>query len=197
MNGIFGFLIITGIIVAAFFGNMGAVTSYAILSAGAAVERVFGLIGILTLWLGIARVAEKVGVMAFITMLLQPLIGLLFPTIPKGHPAMGSISMNLSANLLGLGNAATPFGLKAMKELQELNPRPDTASQAMCTFLALNTSSLTLVPATIIALRINANSANPTEIISTTIFATLCSTTVAILADYLFRWLKYKRWLSP
>ncbi|MBS3975228.1 MAG: spore maturation protein [Syntrophomonadaceae bacterium] len=187
MNAIFGFLIITGIIAASFSGNIGAVTSSAIMSAGAAVERVLGLVGILTLWLGVARVAEKVGILAFVTKLLQPVVGVFFPSIPKGHPAMGSILMNFSANLLGLGSAATPFGLKAMRELQELNPHPNTASHAMCTFLALNTSSLTLVPATIIALRLNANSANPTDIIGTTLFATACSTITAIIADFLFR----------
>jgi len=136
--------------------------------------------------LGIAKIAEKSGLLQCFTKLLQPLISWLFPTIPKGHPAMGAILMNYSANLFGLGSAATPFGLKAMEELQRLN-RSDRASEAMCTFLAINTSSITIIPSTIIAIRINAGSTNPTEIIGTMLFATFTSTFVAISADYICR----------
>lgn len=162
------------------------ITSEAITSAGAGVTRILSLVGILTLWLGIAKIAEKSGLLKIFVSLLQPFVGVLFPSLPKGHPALGSILMNLSANIFGFGSAATPFGLKAMEELQKLN-RSDRASEAMCTFLAINTSSITLIPSTIIALRINAGSNNPTEIIGTTLFATSCSTLVAILGDYLFR----------
>jgi spore maturation protein A len=119
--------------------------------------------------------------------LLQPITRLLFPSIPKGHPAMGAIILNISANVLGLGNAATPFGLKAMEEMQKLNTKKDVASEAMCTFLALNTSAITLIPATIISVRLRAGSVNPTEIIGTTIFATSCAMVVAVTADYLLR----------
>jgi spore maturation protein A len=150
------------------------------------VERIFGLIGILTLWLGIAKIAEKSGLLETVTKLLQPIVRILFPSIPKGHPAMGAILMNISANLFGFGSAATPFGLKAMEHLQKLN-RSNQASQAMCTFLAINTSSVTLIPSTIIALRVNAGSANPMEIIGTILFATTVSTIVAIVADFFFR----------
>lgn len=119
--------------------------------------------------------------------LLRPLALFLFPRVPRDHPAMSAILMNMSANLLGMGNAATPFGLRAMEELQKLNPCPEEATDEMCTFLALNTSSLTLLPTTVIALRAATGSLNPTEIVGTTIVATTCSTLVALVADRIFR----------
>lgn len=192
MNKIFGFLIISSIIVAAFTGNINDVSVEAVSSAGQGVKTVFGLIGILTLWLGVAKIAETSGLLKIITTILYPLVGWLFPSIPKGHPAMGSILMNLSANLFGFGSAATPFGLKAMEELQKLN-RTERASEAMCTFLAINTTSITLVPSTIIAIRINAGSTNPMEIVGTTIFASAVCSAVAITGDYLFRIYNRKR----
>ena len=111
----------------------------------------------------------------------------LFPSVPPNHPAMGAIILNLSANMLGLGNAATPFGMKAMQHLQEINPRPNTASEAMCTFLALNTSCITLLPATIIGVRASFNSTNPAEIVGPCILATACAMLVGVTVDYLFR----------
>lgn len=124
--------------------------------------------------------------------MLQPVVGLLFPSIPKGHPAMGAILMNLSANVFGFGSAATPFGLKAMELLQKLN-RSDQASEAMCTFLAINSTSITLIPSTLIAVRINAGSTNPMETIGTTLFANAVSTIVAVYADWLCRTYLVKR----
>ncbi|MBZ4688739.1 MAG: spore maturation protein [Clostridiales bacterium] len=186
MNIVFLFLVVSSVVVSALSGNMNQLTEAIALSAGEAVERIFGLIGILTLWLGIAKIAEKSGLLETVTKLLQPIVRILFPSIPKGHPAMGAILMNISANLFGFGSAATPFGLKAMEHLQKLN-RSNQASQAMCTFLAINTSSVTLIPSTIIALRVNAGSANPMEIIGTILFATTVSTIVAIVADFFFR----------
>lgn len=187
MDLIFYILVIGGIIVAAINGRIDVVTNSLVSSANGAVERVLGLVGIMTLWLGMARIAEKSGLLEAMTRLIQPLIKLLFPSIPKGHPAMGSILMNICANMMGFGSAATPFGLKAMKELQKINDDKDTASDAMCTFLAINTSSVTLVPATLIAMRAAAGSNNPTEIVGTTLFATTCSTLVAITLDSIFR----------
>lgn len=186
MNIVFGFLVVASILNAAFTGKINDISVEAVTSAGEGVKRVFGLIGILTFWLGIAKIAEKSGLLEIFTRILQPLIGWLFPSVPKGHPAMGSILMNLSANLFGFGSAATPFGLKAMEELQKLN-RSNRASEAMCTFLAINTSSITLIPSTIIALRINAGSTNPLEIVGTTFFANSVSTLVAITADWICR----------
>jgi spore maturation protein A len=177
---------VVSILVAASTGKISNITSEAITSAGPAAMLIIKLIGILTLWLGIAKIAERSGLLKIFTRLLQPIVGCLFPSIPKGHPAMGAILMNFSANLIGLGSAATPFGLKAMEELQKLN-RSDRASEAMCTFLAINTSSITLIPSTIIAIRINAGSVNPTEIVGTMLFATSISTFVAICADYICR----------
>lgn len=186
MNFVFLFLVVTSVIAAAVLGSMNELTTSVASSATAAVERVLGLVGILTLWLGVAKIAEKSGLLETVTKALQPLVRLMFPSIPKGHPALGAILMNISANLFGFGSAATPFGLKAMEHLQKLN-RSDEASEAMCTFLVVNTSSVTLIPSTIIALRASAGSANPAEIVGTMIFATVISTTVAITADLFFR----------
>lgn len=193
MNYIFSFFIITGIVVAGINGNIQVISDVAMSSANTAVERSIGLMGVVCLWLGIAKVAEKSGLIVVLSRAIAPVFSWLFPSIPKGHPALGCILMNLSANILGFGNAATPFGLKAMKELQTINPEKDTASDAMCTFLAVNTSSVTLVPSTIIALRASAGSKNPSEVLGAILFATTCSTTVAIVADYILRKLGSRR----
>ncbi len=187
MNFIFSLFILTGIIVAAVNGKIDVITTAAMTSAGNAVQRAITLISIVSLWLGIARVAEESGLIDILSRLIAPLFRWLFPSIPKGHPALGCILMNLSANMLGFGNAATPFGLKAMQELQRLNDKPDTATEAMCTFLAINTSSVTIVPATLIALRASAGSKNPSEIMGAVLFATTCSTIAAILGDIVIR----------
>jgi spore maturation protein A len=138
------------------------------------------------------RIAEDAGLLNKLARLLQPAVRFLFPSVPKNHPAIGYIMSNMSANILGLGNAATPMGIKAMQELQKLNPDKDTASTAMCTLLALNTSSITLIPTTLIAIRMNYNSVNPAEIVGTTLIATIISTAAAIFVD---RW--YRRSRSP
>lgn len=187
MDIVFGVLILFGIFMGMVTGNMQAVNEAIVSSAGVAVEKIFSLIGILTLWLGVAKIAEKSGLLKSITRLLQPFVRIFFPSVPKNHPAIGSILMNLSANLFGFGSAATPFGLKAMEELQTLNPNPETASDAMCTFLAINTSSVTLIPTTIISLRMASGSTNPLEIVGTTLFATTLSTLFAIIADFVCR----------
>ncbi len=187
MNYVFSFFILAGILMAAINGRIDVIIGAAMTSAGNAVQRAVSLIGVVSLWLGIARVAEKSGLIDMMSRLIAPVFRWLFPSIPKGHPALGCILMNLSANILGFGNAATPFGLKAMQELQKLNERPDTATDAMCTFLAINTSSVTLIPATIVALRTSAGSKNPTDIIAAILFATTCSTIAAVTADFVIR----------
>jgi spore maturation protein A len=187
VNVVWLFLLAVGILVAAVTGKIEVVTSSAMEAAKLGVDVAIGLIGVMSLWLGLMRLAEAAGLVQGLARLLQPITRLLFPTIPKGHPAMGAIILNISANVLGLGNAATPFGLKAMEEMQKLNTKKDVASEAMCTFLALNTSAITLIPATIISVRLRAGSVNPTEIIGTTIFATSCAMVVAVTADYLLR----------
>jgi spore maturation protein SpmA len=156
-------------------------------SAGSSVELALGLIGVMTLFLGLVKVAEAGGLLTIISRLIRPLMVRLFPDVPPEHPAMGAMVLNLSANALGLGNAATPFGIRAMQELDRLNPKKGTATDAMVLFLAINTSSVTLLPTGVIALRAAAGSSDPAGILPTTLFATLCSTTFAILAAKAYR----------
>jgi Uncharacterized membrane protein, required for spore maturation in B.subtilis. len=192
VNWIWLFFIVISVVVAAINGRMDAVTQAAFDGAKSGVTISFGLISIMVFWLGMMRIAEDAGVLKKLAKLLNPVVRRLFPDVPPNHPAMGYIMSNLSANLFGLGNAATPMGIKAMQELQKLNPDQDTATPAMCTLLALNTSSITLVPTTLIAIRMNYGSANPAEIVGTTLAATFVATGAAILAD---RW--YRRRSSP
>ncbi len=187
VNLIWLLMLAIGIIVAALTGHIENVTVSAMKAAELGVEVAIELIGVMSLWLGLLRLAEEAGFIRGIARVLGPAVRRLFPTLKPDSPALGAIIMNLSANILGLGNAATPFGLKAMQELQKENPTPDVASPAMITFLALNTSCITIIPATIIGVRLKADSANPTEIIGTTIVATGCAMTVAIFADYFIR----------
>jgi spore maturation protein SpmA len=151
-------------------------------SAAGAVELALGLIGVMTLFLGLMKVAEAGGLLRILAALIRPLMVRLFPEVPARHPAMGAMILNLSANAMGLGNAATPFGIRAMQELNKLNPCQGTATDSMALFLAINTSSITLLPTGVIALRASAGSADPAGILPTTLFATLCSTAVAVFA---------------
>jgi spore maturation protein A len=160
---------------------MKALTDKTLESAKGAAGLAIGLVGVLALWSGIMRVAEKAGLVALLARLLRPLLRRLFPEVPEDHPAMGAIVMNMSANLLGLGNAATPLGLAAMKHLQELNPYKKVATNAMVMFLALNTTHLTLIPARTIALRLENKSLMATNIVVPTILATACGMIVAVL----------------
>ncbi|HEY4611635.1 MAG TPA: nucleoside recognition domain-containing protein [Bacteroidota bacterium] len=164
------------------FVKLKAVTTAALDSAKTAVEIAIGLIGIMALWLGVMKVAEEAGLIKVLTRLLRPISKRLFPDVPPDHPAIGAIIMNLSANMLGLSNAATPFGLKAMEELNKLNPKVGTATNAMCTFLVINTSGLVLIPATAIAVRAASGSANPGIIIGTSIFGAGCATLAGLIA---------------
>jgi len=140
------------------------------------------LIGVMALWLGIMRLAEKSGLVNVLARGLRPVLRLLFPEVPQGHPAMAAMVMNIASNMLGLGNAATPLGLRAMQQLERLNPHPGTATNAMCTFLAINTSSVQLIPATAVAILASAGSTNPTAIIGTSLAATSCAALMAIVA---------------
>lgn len=183
INIIWALLLIIGFLVGAMNGNIDAVTNAAIENAKMAIELAIGLIGVMGLWLGIMKIAEDSGLIRGISRLLRPIMVRLFPDIPPEHPAMGAMIMNISANVLGLGNAATPFGLKAMEELQKLNGKKDTATNSMITFLAINTSSVTLIPASTIGILSAAGAKNPTEIIGPTIMATMVSTIVAIIGS--------------
>lgn len=194
VNYVWLFMVVFGILVAGAQGHIEVVTKAALDGAQVAVKTSLSLIAIITFWLGIMKLAEAAGLVQGLARLVRPLTSFLFPSVPKDHPAMGAIVMNLSANILGLGNAATPMGLIAMQELQKLNKQKDTASEAMCTFLAINTGCITIIPTTIIGIRVLYGSQDPTEIVGTTIFATLCGMTVAILADRILRSLYRNRW---
>ncbi|AGL01961.1 nucleoside recognition domain-containing protein [Desulfoscipio gibsoniae] len=186
-------MIVIGVLVAAINGHVEVVTKAALEGAQVAVQTAIDLIAIITLWLGIMKLAEAAGLVRALARMVQPITRFLFPSVPKDHPAMGAIVMNLSANILGLGNASTPMGLIAMQELQKLNRGdPKEATDAMCTFLALNTSCITLIPTTIIGIRLIYGSADPTEIVGTTIFATAAGMTVAVCMDRLLRYLYYR-----
>ncbi|NOZ03874.1 MAG: nucleoside recognition protein [FCB group bacterium] len=179
LNYIWFGMILIAVVVGTITGNIDAVTAAAIDMAKTAVTISIGLIGIMALWLGVMKIAEDSGLIRIIARAIKPITIRLFPDVPPDHPAMGSIVLNMAANILGLGNAATPLGLKAMEELQELNPEKDTATNAMCTFLAINTSSVQLIlPATVVGLMgVVAN-----QIFITTIIATGFSTIAAIVA---------------
>lgn len=163
-------------------GRLDDVTKAAMDSAQTAVTVCIGLLGVMCLWTGLMKVAEKSGLIRIIGRAVRPVLIFLFPEIPKDHPALGAIVMNLVANFLGLGNAATPLGLKAMKELQSLNKDKKTATNAMCMFLVLNTAAIQLVPANIIALRTSAGSKKPAEIIICIWIASVCATIMGIIA---------------
>lgn len=164
------------------FRKIKDITNAAISFAGTAVEIALGLVGIMAMWLGIMKIAEGAGLINYIAAAMRPITKRLFPDVPHDHPAIGSIIMNISANFLGLSNAATPFGLKAMEELDKLNPEKGTATNAMCTFLAINTAGMTLIPATAIAIRAASGSTQPAVIIGTSLFASACATTAGLIA---------------
>lgn len=174
-------MILVSIVTGIYNDTLPLVINEAAISAKRAFELALSLGGIMTLWLGIMQIAEDAGLVRDIGRASKPLLEKLFPSIPKDHPAMGAITLNLAANFLGLSNAATPFGLKAMEELQSINPKKDIASDDMCMFLAINTSSVQLIPTTAISLMTLAGSVDPTAIISSSILATSISTLTAIV----------------
>ncbi len=179
LNYVWFGIILISVVVGAFTGKIEAVPEAAINSAETAVELALGFIGIMALWLGIMKIAEESGLVELIAKVVRPITVRLFPDVPPDHPAIGSIVLNMAANILGLGNAATPLGLKAMQELQEINPKKDTATNAMCTFLAINTSSVQLIlPATVVGLM----GVYSSQIFLPTILATTLSTIAAIIA---------------
>jgi spore maturation protein SpmA len=180
LNYIWLGLVLLGVLVGGVSGQFPAVVDGAIQGAQNAVTLAIGLIGIMALWLGVMRLAELAGLIQAIASGLRPLLRRLFPDVPHDHPAMGSMVMNIAANMLGLTNAATPLGLRAMRDLENLNPLPGTATNAMCTFLAINTSSVQLIPMTAVAVMAAAGSLNPSAIIGTAFLATLCSTAAGL-----------------
>lgn len=188
LNAIFIALIASSVLVAAFAGTMPATNQAALDAAKNAVMVVaFGLIGPMALWLGFMRVLRDAGFMASIARALSPVMRRLFPDVPAEHPAMGAMVLNLAANVLGLGNAATPFGLKAMRELETLNTRPGVASNAMALFLAINTSGVAVLPLGVIAIRASLGSSNAAGIVVPSLLATACSTLAAVLVAKLLQ----------
>jgi len=182
LNYIWLALVLLAVAIGGWNDRFKEVTEGAFDGAKTAVTIALGLIGIMALWLGVMRLAERAGLVQRIARGLRPIMRRLFPDVPPEHPAMGSMVMNMAANMLGLGNAATPLGLRAMRDLKTLNPRTDVATNAMCTFLAINTSSVQLIPATAIAILAASGSTRPTAIVGTALLATLCAATVAIVS---------------
>ncbi|KGX92209.1 spore maturation protein [Pontibacillus halophilus JSM 076056 = DSM 19796] len=192
VNYIWVGMAVIGIFYAMLTGRMEDVNEALFKSADDAVMLSISLISVLVFWLGLMRIAEVSGLLRKLTKLLRPIVTRFFPDIPPDHPAMGYILSNFTANLFGLGNAATPMGLKAMEQMKKLSGT-DEASRSMITFLAINTSSVTLIPTTVIAIRMKYGSAEPTEIVGTTILATLVSTIGALLVDRLFYYRRVRR----
>jgi spore maturation protein A len=190
LNYVWFSLIFISVVVGTITGRIDQVTEAAISMSKTSVEIAIGLVGIMALWLGTMKIAEESGLIQIIARALRPITIRLFPDVPADHPAIGSIVLNMAANILGLGNAATPIGLKAMRELQDLNKKKDTATDAMCTFLAINTSSVQIIlPATVVGLM----GAAANQIFITTIIATGLSTIAAIISvKFLARMKRFK-----
>lgn len=183
VNKIWGSFIIIGIVVCLFTGKVDILNSEILESTKSSLDMIIKIFPVMALWLGIMNIATESGLLSKLSHALSPLLQKLFPEIPKGHESLSLIASNITANMFGLGNAATPFGLKAMKSLQTLNDQKDTASRSMITFLVLNTSGVTIIPTTIISLRMMYGSQNPTEIVFACILATLISTIGGLIID--------------
>ncbi|MBO8154907.1 MAG: spore maturation protein [Bacillaceae bacterium] len=192
VNLIWVSLAVIGIVYAMWNGTMDEVNEAIFKSADEAVMLSISLISVLVFWLGLMRIAEEAGLLKVLSRLFKPVFKKIFPEVPSDHPAMGYILSNFTANLFGLGNAATPLGIKAMNEMKKLS-QSDEASRSMITFLALNTSSVTLVPTTVIAIRMQYDSVSPTEIVGTTIIATTISTLGALIIDRLYYYKRVRR----
>jgi spore maturation protein A len=186
VNYIWVFMTIVGFVFAIFNGTIEEVNKAIFDGAKEAVTLCIGLISILVFWLGMMRIAQESGLLDLLSKLFRPLVKRVFPDVPSNHPAMGYILSNMIANMFGLGNAATPLGIKAMEELKQLNGGKNSASRSMVTFLAINTASITIIPTTVIAIRMNYNSASPTEIVVPTLIATIISMLGAVMIDRYF-----------
>ena len=181
------FLIVVGIVYSFLTGNISVINESILTNGADALELMLSIFPVIVLWSGIMKIAEEAGMLRKFAKILEPILSKLFPSVPKDNPALGFIASNIAANMMGLGSAATPFGLKAMTELQKINDKKDTASVPMITFLVLNTAGVTIVPTTVLALRIAHGSANPSEIILPGAIATFCSCICAVTIDYFIR----------
>lgn len=185
INYIWGIFIVVGVLVGIIKGDTN-ITNNLITSGTKGIDMILNLVPLMCLWLGIMKIADTSGLLNKVSNKLSKIIKIIFPEIPKGDPAIAYISSNIVMNMMGLGNAATPFGIKAMTRLKELNNNSDVASRSMITFLVINTSSVTIIPTTVISLRIAAGSNNPTEIMTACIITTFLSTFIGLLIDRLF-----------
>lgn len=181
------FLILIGIIFSLITGKLDIINNSILTNGEEALDLILSMLPIIVLWTGIMKIAEDAGLLRKFAKLLEPLLSRLFPDVPENNPALGFIASNIAANMMGLGSAATPFGLKAMSELQKINEKKDTASVPMITFLVLNTGGVTIIPTTVLALRIAHGSQNPSEIIVPGIIATFCASIGGLLLDYFIR----------
>ena len=181
------FLIVVGIVYSFLTGNISVINESILTNGADALELMLSIFPVIVLWSGIMKIAEEAGMLKKFAKILEPILSKLFPSVPKDNLALGFIASNIAANMMGLGSAATPFGLKAMTELQKINDKKDTASVPMITFLVLNTAGVTIVPTTVLALRIAHGSANPSEIILPGAIATFCSCIGAVTIDYFIR----------
>ena len=185
INYIWGVFILLGVIISIIKGD-NKLTNNLITSGTKGIDIIINLVPLMCLWLGTMKIADSSGLLNIISNKLSKIIRVVFPEIPKGDPAIAYISSNIVMNMLGLGNAATPFGIKAMTRLKELNNNSDIASRSMITFLVINTSSVTIIPTTVISLRIASGSNNPTEIMTACIITTFLSSFIGLLIDRLF-----------
>ncbi len=184
---IWGFFLVVGVFFSIFTGQIEPLNNQILKGASEGIGILMEMLPVLVLWTGVMKIAEDAGILQKFSNLVRPILHLIFPSLDKDDAALGYIASNIAANALGLGSAATPFGLKAMDELQKKNPKKDTATEAMITFLILNTGGVTIVPTTVIALRLMHGSANPSEIIITSILATACSSISGLFLDYIIR----------
>lgn len=187
VNIIWALFIIIGIIYSLITGNFNVINNEILISGKSALDLLLGMLPLLVIWMGLMKVAEEAGIISAISKMMSPILKKIFPSVPDNDPSLGFIASNIAANMAGLGSAATPFGLKAMESLQKLNKDKKVASEAMITFLVLNTSGVTIVPTTIISLRLLYGSVNPSVVLPFCIIATTCSTIGGLTIDYLIR----------
>ncbi|MBK9648333.1 MAG: hypothetical protein IPO67_24805 [Deltaproteobacteria bacterium] len=196
MNPVFLFIVFAAFVVAALNGTMEATSKGAFDGAKSAVDLALGLVGYMALFLGLMKVAEEGGLLRILARAIRPVMVRLFPDVPPDHPAMGAMIMNIAANMIGLTNAATPLGIKAMQELSRLNRRPGVATNAMVLFLAINTSGLSILPTGVMGVRASAGSVDPFGIMAPTLFSTLTATVVAIAATKLYQRMSRFSWTT-
>ena len=192
VNKVWGFLIVIGLVFSLINGKVDVVNEEILESTKTSLDMILKILPVMALWLGIMNIASKSGLLTKFSKLISPLLSKIFPEIPKNHESLGFISSNIIANMFGLGNAATPFGLKAMKSLQGLNSKKDEATRSMITFLVMNTCGLTIIPTTVISLRMLYGSINPTFILLPCIVATFLSLIIGLIADRILA-IRYKK----